>query len=171
MLKLFFLWSIENVWKTASILIAILTILAVIILAFFKPVDGNLIFGMLIAAVFPLSPNMLGPELLTTVNKTVVTFLLPIIGVFVLSTHIEGMLLFFSWIAFIAVSILAFYAARFIYINFDELAYNQVLYKNPNLLVFDTKWKYVFNRYSHFVAASMYVIIIITFCIYQSINK
>lgn len=172
MYKQYFLWSLENIWKTASLLIIILGIPITIILAILGSLTGQSFLVLFLGAVLPIIPAVTGEEFAKMLSniKDIGIFIIPFIGILLLSAYLKGVFLVFLWIAFIVICALAFYAARYVYINFDELTSRQMLYRNSNVGMLDTKWKYAFNRYSHIVAASMYVIALFIIYIFMSIN-
>ena len=173
MYKQYFLWSLENIWKTASILIITLAIPISIILAILGLLTGKTFFFLFFGVVIPIVPATLGEDFVNMINKfkDIFIFLIPFILMVILSTNIKASYLPFCWLVFIAICAFSFSAVRYVYINFDELISRQMLYRNSNIGMLDTKWKYVFNRYSHIVIALMYVVSIITIFILVNINK
>lgn len=127
------------------------------------------VFGV----VIPIVPATLGEDFVNMINKfkDIFIFLIPFILMVILSTNIKASYLPFCWLVFIAICAFSFSAVRYVYINFDELISRQMLYRNSNIGMLDTKWKYVFNRYSHIVIALMYVVTVITIFILVNINK
>lgn len=173
MYKQYFLWSLKNIWKTASILIIILAIPISIILAILGLLTGKTFFFLFFGVVIPIVPATLGEDFVNMISKfkDIAIFLIPFILMLFLSANIKASYLPFCWLVFIAICAFSFSAVRYVYINFDELTSRQMLYRNSNIGMLDTKWKYVFNRYSHIVIALMYVVTIITIFILVNINK
>ena len=173
MYKQYFLWSLENIWKTASILIITLAIPISIILAILGLLTGKTLFFLFFGVVIPIIPATLGEDFANMISKfkDIAIFLIPFILMIFLSGNIKATYLPFCWLVFIAICVFSFFAVRYVYINFDELTSRQMLYRNSNIGMLDTKWKYVFNRYSHIVIALMYVVTVITIFILVNINK
>ena len=174
MLNKYLLLGLENIWKTASLLIIFLAIPTSIILAILGLLNGNSFFVLVIGILIPIVPSwILQNGLVEQFSniKDIGIFIIPIIGMFILSSYIEGIYLVLAWITFFVVCTLAFVAVRYIYMNFDKLVSRQMLYRNSEVAMLDTKWRYVFNRYSYIVLATIYTITVIVVYILLSTKQ
>jgi hypothetical protein len=163
-------WLVANLETTTGVILSVICIpLLVISVGKYTPVEGDSkdvgsifgIFAILLAIPFALGSTP--PRL----AKSIFIYLL-ILGIGILFFFFKddktGELIAPTWFplaylsAFVVISAVSFFIARYAKYNFHEVVSRRMLYRNSNVSLFEIEWRYVIDRFC-----------IATFCILDAI--
>lgn len=163
MSKSFKAWMIANM----SVVFAIATMLNILLAAALQGAvsfKGALVgFGLLGVVVFGM---MDVPSMVSTVILLVCHAAIVLRGLYVSATQSFHSYLFVLMVV-AAVSILfAIHVARLSSQNFYELVSLRMMYRTSNVDMFETKWKYVFNRFAAASGGALIIMLELIFLVY-----